>query len=245
MDPALRALAARLPHSFVRPELLETALYHRSAAFEAGAARRGKAPADNERMEFLGDAVLAFVASEVLFTRFPEASEGELTRLRAALVNEQSLAAIAAGLDLGSALRLGRGEDRSGGRAKPSLLADALEAVFAAVFLDAGMDTARAVIAGLIAPSVDVLVRSRSVGHDPKTLFQERFQARFHRTPTYSLLGHRGPDHQRVWEVEMCAGEHLRTRGEGRSKKAAEQAAAAEGLVLLDAGWEPPNAQEG
>jgi len=240
MDPALRALAARLPHAFSQPELLETALNHRSAAFEAGAARRGKAPADNERLEFLGDAVLAFVASEVLFTRFPEASEGELTRLRAALVNEQSLASIAARLDLGSALRLGKGEDRSGGRAKPSLLADALEAVFAAIFLDAGVATARTVIAGLIAPTLDELARSRSPGHDAKTLFQERFQAQYHCTPTYALLGHRGPDHQRVWEVEMYAGDHLRTRGEGRSKKAAEQAAATEGLALLDAGWKPP-----
>lgn len=245
MDPALRALAARLPHEFSRPEFLETALNHRSAAFEAGAARRGKAPPDNERLEFLGDAVLAFVASEVIYRQFPAASEGELTRLRAALVNEQSLAEMATRIDLGAALRLGRGEDRSGGRNKPSLLADALEAVFAAVFLDAGIDTARTVIAGLITPSLDALARDRAPGHDAKTHFQERFQARYHSTPSYTLVGHSGPDHNRVWTVEMCAGDHLRTRGEGRSKKAAEQAAAAEGLRLLDAGWQPPDVPQG
>ncbi|MBL8602706.1 MAG: ribonuclease III [Myxococcales bacterium] len=243
MDAKLEALIASLGHSFRDPQLVEVALTHRSGAFESKHNRRSRHLAHNERLEFLGDAVLALTVAELLFLRFPEAPEGELTRLRAALVNEATLAAVATRLGVGPALRLGRGEDRSGGRLKPSLLADALEALFAAVYLDAGVEAAKTVIVRLLGPVVDTLSISSIPSLDAKTRAQEIVQARFNLTPTYEVVGFVGPDHDRVWSVTMIVGETKLAEGRGRTKKAAEQDAARSGMTRLEAGW-APNTQE-
>lgn len=237
MDEATRRFVATLGHPFREIGLLNEALTHRSAAFEAASARRGNGPRDNERMEFLGDAVLALVVSDALWRNVPGAVEGELTRMRAAVVNERSLANVATELRLGEVLRLGRGEERTGGRMKPSLLANALEAVFAAVYLDGGIDAVRPVIERLLAREIDA-VSARPAGEvrtqlDEKSLFQELVQARFGSTPRYEVVESEGPDHDRVWTVEVVAAESIRARGRGRSKKIAEQHAAREAREKL------------
>jgi ribonuclease-3 len=228
-----RPLAEALQHTFQNGRLLAVALTHRSAAFEASS-KKSKALEHNERMEFLGDSVLALVVSEALFARCPDAAEGVLTRMRAAIVNETRLAKTAARLGIGDALRLGRGEEQTGGRTKPSLLADTLEAVFAAVYLDAGMERAREVILAQLAETIDLVIRGADTHRDEKTLLQERVQALRNVTPTYEVVGMEGPDHERVWHVEVKAGDSLRARGQGRSKKAAEQDAAGHAIRLLD-----------
>ena len=234
MNERDRPLAEALGHTFQNGRLLAVALTHRSAAFEASS-KKTKALEHNERMEFLGDSILALVVSEELFTRCPDAAEGVLTRMRAAVVNEARLAETAARLGLGDALRLGRGEERTGGRAKASLLADTLEAVFAAVYLDAGMVRAREVILTQLADAIEQVIVGADANRDEKTLLQERVQARRSLTPTYEVVGTEGPDHERVWHVEVRAGDDLRARGQGRSKKAAEQDAAGHALRLLEA----------
>jgi ribonuclease-3 len=230
MDERLRPFLEALGHPFQRLVLLHEALTHRSAAFEAANSRKGKDLRDNERMEFLGDAVLALVVSDALWRRAPGAEEGELTRMRAAVVNERSLARVATDLGLGDALRLGKGEDRTGGRAKPSLLANALEAVFAAVYLDGGIEAARPLIERLLLRELDeVTARNTEEDRallDEKSLLQEIVQARHGLTPRYEVVGTDGPDHDRTWTVEVIAGEVVRARGSGRSKKIAEQEAA-------------------
>jgi ribonuclease-3 len=234
MYEAPPSLLAALGHVFHDPRHLELALTHRSAAFESAPAQRGHPVHDNERMEFLGDVVLAFVVSDALWRRCPSAPEGVLTRMRAAVVNETVLADIAARLGVGDALLLGRGEDRSGGRAKPSLLANTLEAIFAAVYLDAGLEGARAVVLRLLAPAIEHVTSTEGVTHDEKTRLQEFVQARHNLTPRYELTGAEGPDHQRVWHVEVHVGDLYRARGSGRSKKAAERDAARAMLVTFD-----------
>ena len=229
----LTALQAALGVTLRDPTLLETAMTHRSAAHEGRAARRGHRAADNERMEFLGDAVLSLCVSELLWRRLPEAREGELTRLRAAVVNETTLARLGTALGLGDTLRLGRGEARTGGRTKPSLLADALEATLAAVYLDGGLEAARGVVDRLLTPEIDVALTRATPDLDDKTRLQELLQAKHALTPHYEVVRADGPDHHRTWEVEMIADPHLRTRGVGTSKKRAEQAAAGEALRLL------------
>jgi len=226
-------LAEALQHTFQNGRLLAVALTHRSAAFEASS-KKTRALEHNERMEFLGDSILALVVSDELFTRCPDAAEGVLTRMRAAVVNEARLAETAARLGLGDALRLGRGEERTGGRGKASLLADTLEAVFAAVYLDAGMTRAREVILAQLSAAIDQVILGADTNRDEKTLLQERVQARRNLTPTYDVVRTEGPDHERVWHVEVRAGDDLRARGQGRSKKAAEQDAAGHALRLLE-----------
>lgn len=235
MNEPERPLAEALQHSFRDERLLAVALTHRSAAFEA-ATKKSRPLAHNERLEFLGDSVLAMVVSEALFQRCPKASEGQLTRMRAAVVNETRLAETAARLGVGEALRLGRGEDRTGGRTKASLLADTLEAVFAAVFLDAGIERAREVILGQLGEVIERVTRGEDDDRDEKTRLQERVQASRGVTPSYEVVGTEGPDHQRVWFVEVSAGDGIRAQGQGRSKKTAEQDAAGHALRALEAG---------
>jgi len=231
----LTALQSALGITLRDPSLLEMAMTHRSSAHEVRAARRGARPADNERLEFLGDAVLSLCVSELLWRRLPEAREGDLTRLRAAVVNETTLARLSTRLGIGDALQLGRGEAQTGGRAKPSLLADALEAMLAAVFLDGGLDAARVVVDRLLTPEIDTALTRATPDLDDKTRLQEVVQARLAITPRYEVVSAEGPDHHRTWEVEMIADPHLRTRGSGTSKKRAEQAAAGEALRRLAA----------
>jgi ribonuclease-3 len=210
---------------------LDQALRHSSFAHE-----NPEVGPSNEQLEFLGDAVLALTVSNLLLQHFPESSEGELSRGRAALVNARRLTALARDLNLGAYLLLGRGEEAQAGREKPSLLADALEAVMAAVFLDGGLKAAEALTRRWFTPLLAGL--AESPWQDFKTRLQELTQARHQGSPTYHLLSETGPSHARVFEVEVCLGERPLARGQGRTKKQAEQQAAREALEAL--AEEPP-----
>ena len=227
-DP-LRRLQERLGPWFTRVEHLEDALTHRSFVNE----RPRLARTDNERMEFLGDAILDLAASCLLWERFPEAREGELSRRRADLVCERSLASIANELELGIGLRLGKGEEKSGGREKPRLLASALEASVAAIYLDAGEQEAITIARGLLAPHVDALEPGE---RDYKSRLQEVLQRGGNPAPTYTLLGTEGPDHERLFRVAVRLEDRELARGEGRSKARAEQLAARAALDDLESG---------
>lgn len=232
VDPrdAAALVASRLGHAFRDASLLDTALTHRSYVHE----HPDLAAAHNERLEFLGDAIVGAAAAIVLSDRFPGAREGELTRRRADLVNESALAGIASDLAIGDALRLGRGEERSGGRTKPRLLASALEACIAAIFLDAGIEPAAAIARALLAPRIDALAPGE---RDFKSRLQERMQGRGEPTPRYELERTEGPEHARTFHVVVCdgAGEPI-ARGAGRSKLEAEQAAARAALESRERG---------
>lgn len=215
-------LEAALGHDFARPELLRQALTHRSFAAD-----------NNEQFEFLGDSVLDCVISTSLFRRFPSLREGELSRLRATLVRQEALAEIALGLDLGSHLRLGEGELKSGGVRRPSILADALEAIIGAIYLDAGFDAARAVIERLYRASLD-RIDPEKTGKDPKTALQEILQGRHLSLPRYRLLATRGEAHAQEFEVECELTElGIRSTGIGASRRIAEQQAAERAIAAI------------
>jgi ribonuclease III len=220
-DPLL-ALQERLGRRFREPQLLARALSHRSAGAD-----------HNERLEFLGDAVLQAAISALLYQRFQDVDEGDLTRIRAHLVREDSLARIARDLGLSPVLRLSEGEARGGGGQRPSILADALEALIGAAYLDGGYDAAQALVLRLFGD----LVGTASVDDwrkDAKTALQEWLQARKHPVPEYRIVGTRGQAHAQTFEVE-CAVPSLgqSTMGEGKSRRAAEQAAADRMLAQL------------
>jgi ribonuclease-3 len=225
-------LAARLGYRFRDPRLLLLALTHKSYANENPL----DAPADNERLEFLGDAVLDLLVSDLLYARYPELAEGSLSKLRASLVAETSLAPLARELDLGAELRMGRGEDASGGRAKASLLSDAFEAVVAAVYLDSRADRGLAaiheVIERLIAPRLERAADSAAV-FDFKTELQEWAQKRYKEPVVYRIVAEGGPDHEKTFAAAALLRERELGRGSGRSKKQAEQAAARAALAGL------------
>ncbi len=218
------ALAARLGHAFADARLLAQALTHRSFGIP-----------NNERLEFVGDAVLNCVVGAYLYERYPALSEGELSRARAALVNGETLARLARDLDLGSALKLGEGERRSGGHARPSMLADALEALFGAVFLDAGYDAARAAVLSVYGATLETAT-STVLRKDPKTRLQEWLQARRHAVPEYVVTAVAGEAHAQDFEVECrIAALDIHARGHGTSRRGAEQAAAEAALAVLEA----------
>ncbi len=225
----IKKFEKRIHYSFKHRDYLKRALTHKSFANEL------KLPATehNERYEYLGDAVLELSVSHLLMERFPEFPEGDLSKLRAAIVNEGQLADIARQLDLGSYLYLGKGEDQTGGREKPSLLSDALEAVFGAVYLDRGFGKAFKVIERLYE---DILERAGGVGfvRDFKTKLQEVSQARFRAVPRYRLQKTSGPDHAKTFEVHLYINDTCWGVGSGANKKAAEQAAAAQALTRLE-----------
>jgi len=220
------AVQAGLGHPFGDCSLLTDALTHSSFAHE----RPEVARTDNERLEFMGDAVLQWAVSALLLERFPDASAGELTRRRADLVCEEGLAQIARDVGVGAGLRLGRGEERSGGRDKPRLLASAIEACIAAIYVDAGAVAAMAVCRALFEQH---LSRSAPGARDFKTRVQEALQRRGLRPPSYELAAVRGPDHARTFEVAIRVDGQELGRGEGRSKLEAEQAAAERALEAL------------
>ena len=225
-DPEVR-LERSVGYRFERRALLREALTHRSYVNEC----EDPDVRDNERFEFLGDAVIDLVVSTELMRRYPEAREGPLSKLRASIVSEAGLAEAAERLALGDALRLGRGEEMSGGRSKPSILSDAFEALMAAVYLDGGITAATDVLGRCIEfPHATTLHRG-----DAKTELQQRIQATRHVTPTYRLIGASGPDHDKVFSVELLVEAEVMARGEGRSKKEAEQQAAAKVLDRLNA----------
>jgi ribonuclease III len=224
---AREALETRLGVSFEDPGLLDVALTHRSFAYEHDVGDT------NERLEFLGDAILNLCVTDLLYERFPDHLEGDLAKLRASLVSEPALADVAAELDLGPAIRLGRGERLSGGAAKPSIMADAMEAVLGAVYLDSGIDGVRKAVKHLFGSRVEAAA-GREIPKDAKTRLQEIVTRRHGVLPRYRVVGS-GPDHAKRFKAEVFVNEEFHGRGEGRSKKEAEQAAAAEALVVLEA----------
>ncbi|RPI46349.1 MAG: ribonuclease III [Betaproteobacteria bacterium] len=209
------ALIDRLGHRFNDPALLRTALTHRSYSAQ-----------HNERLEFLGDSVLNCVISDALYRRFPHLAEGELSRARALLVRQQTLFERADAMGLGNALLLGEGELRSGGKQRPSILADALEALIGAVYLDAGFDTAREVVRKIFDPMLTEADQT-VLGKDPKTLLQELLQSRHMPLPQYVIVATEGEAHRQRFKVECVVPSlSIRAVGEGLSRRAAEQNAA-------------------
>ena len=256
--PRHRSVADTLGHTFRNPDLLRLALTHRSHTYETVPGSANDPSNDNEQLEFLGDAVLSLIVAQDLVERYPGSREGELTRLRASLVSRRSLAEVAARLDLGRLLRLGRGEESSGGRAKPALLADGVEAVIAAIYLDAGLPAAQAFVARhLIEPALPSLELALQAGGtfsgaigDHKSALQELLQARGVGQPSYILTDESGPDHCRRFRVEVRVsdGEGLSeplSSAEGSSKKEAQQDAARLALehLLANRSAAPPARQ--
>jgi ribonuclease-3 len=209
------ALEKRLGHRFASPRLLEQALTHRSRGAD-----------NNERLEFLGDGVLGCTVADELYARFPQLSEGKLTRLRASLVREEALAEVAQTLGIGEFLRLGEGELAAAPEPRPSILADALEAVLGAVFLDGGYDAARKTVLAAFGPLIDRLDPERPA-KDAKTRLQEMLQATHRRLPLYRVVSVHGEPHKQSFEVECYVSElDLRVTGMGTSRQRAEQQAA-------------------
>ena len=214
------ALDVALGIRFQDVSLRDLALTHRSYAFEQDL------DATNERLEFLGDSVLGLVVTDMAYRTFPDMPEGELAKLRAAIVNAQALAEVARSLGLGDLVRLGKGEEQSGGRDKASILADALEAVFGAVYLDVGLDEARRLIERLFRPLMDAYARGEG-DRDHKTILQELASRELHTMPEYRLED-RGPDHEKEFTATVFLNGRAMGTGVGRSKKEAEQRAAKE-----------------
>ncbi len=245
----LTALENTLGHDFNRPELLERALTHSSHAHEESKAsgQNGSGPEilDNEQFEFLGDAVLGLVTSQLLFERFPDFHEGQLSKLKAHLVSAGHLVGVGERLNLGQYLRLGRGEERSGGRTKSTLLSDAAEAVIAALYLDAGVEKARTfIITQILEPELE-RIRCENDGDfsltDYKSALQELLQATGRAQPVYATVREEGPDHRKTFTVEariypqgQSKPEYV-GRAEGATKKKAEQLAAQQALDHLRA----------
>ena len=215
------SLEKKLGYQFQNRDLLSEALNHSSYANE----HRGGL-GSNERLELLGDSVLGFVSAEYLFRLHADLPEGDLTRMRAALVCEQSLYEVAKMLDLGSYLKLGRGEEAGGGRKRQSILADAVEAVFAAVYLDGGIEKARELVVRVLLSQAPAAEERK----DYKTTLQEVVQRRSGQVLTYHMIAQSGPDHNKKFLFEVRLNERSVGRGEGRSKKEAEQAAARDAL---------------
>lgn len=231
--PELSELETILQHTFRRRELLTLALTHRSSQLQQGEDH-------NEKLEFLGDAVLGLAMSDLLMLRFPKASEGDLSKLRASLVNARVLATKASNLALGRWLRLGGGEERSGGREKPSILASAYEAILGAIYLDGGFTPARELVVRHFSEHLEE--KSQGVLFDSKTRLQEITQKIFKETPVYSVVEERGPDHQRQFISQVSIAGKPYGRGAGPNKKSADQAAAFETLEMLrrETGVETP-----
>ena len=205
----------RIGHRFAKPDLLRRALTHRSHS-----------AAHNERLEFLGDSVVNCAVALELYHKFPHLTEGELSRLRANLVNQQSLATVAQQFAFGEQLLLGEGESRSGGARRPSMLADAVEAVIGAAFLDEGFEAARRVVRTLLGGAIDT-IDPATCGKDPKTLLQEYLQGRRMALPQYAVVATRGEAHEQQFEVECVIPElGIRSLGFGTSRRGAEQEAA-------------------
>ncbi|HSA92775.1 MAG TPA: ribonuclease III [Terriglobales bacterium] len=243
----ITALEAALGHRFQHRELLEQALTHASHAHEAESRAPASGARDNEQLEFLGDAVLGFLATRELYRRFPDFHEGELSKMRAHMVSAQHLVHVAGELELGRYLRLGRGEEKSGGRHKAALLADAVEAVLAALYLDAGLGKAEEfVVQRVIGPALERLERETGVGLAPtdhKSALQEFLQAQGRPQPRYVLVEEAGPDHRKTFTVEVRIQSPGRSaaaafQAQGPNKKIAEQRAARRALEHLAAAEE-------
>jgi ribonuclease III len=239
-------LERTLGYEFVRQELFEQALTHSSQAREVDSAQTipNQRAADNEQLEFLGDAVLGLITTEELFRRFPQFREGELSKLRAHLVSEKHLIRIAQILELGHYLRLGRGEEKSGGRNKTALLVDALEAILGAMYVDSGLETVRRVVLQhIVSPELEVIARNGTSLplNDFKSALQEKLQAMGRPQPSYVLVKERGPEHSKTFTVQARLlkadgpdGAEFVGQAEGSTKKNAEQGAARQLLEFLE-----------
>jgi ribonuclease-3 len=217
------ALCRELGYVFTQPQLLQRALTHRSHS-----------PAHNERLEFLGDSVLNCVIAKHLYDNFPDLPEGDLSRLRSNLVNQQTLFILAQQLHIGELLLLGEGERKSAGFRRPSILADAMEALFGAVFVDAGFEAAQQVVLGLYVPFI-AQTNVQTLGKDPKTLLQEYLQGKRLALPKYTVVATQGEAHAQLFQVECEIVQlKLTTQGEGVSRRAAEQAAAGAAYLQLN-----------
>lgn len=225
-----KEFAERLSLKFRNLLLLQRALTHRSYLNE-----HPEAIEDNERLEFLGDAVLDFLVGAWLYNRFPEMQEGDLTRLRSALVRTEQLADFAADFGYGSALRLGRGESQGGGRDRKALLCAAFEAVVGALYLDGGLEPVRAFIEPLLEPASSRILASNR-DHDAKSTLQELVQSRGFAAPVYRTVDSFGPEHNKVFQVEVVVNGSTIARGEGPSKQVAAQQAAQEAIQRIEQG---------
>ena len=222
LSPNLLALQKRLEHTFSNPQLLAQALTHRSFSSD-----------HNERIEFLGDSVLNLAVAGLLYERLRELPEGDLSRARANLVKQETLHQVAVALGLPDLLRLGEGEAKSGGQKRPSILADALEALLGAVYLDAGFDVAASLVRRLF-KDVEINATMQAIGKDPKTELQEWLQGRKMSLPIYRIVGTEGAAHKQTFDVECEIVEYRRAeRGTGNSRRAGEQAAASSMLAFI------------
>lgn len=228
---SIETLQEKLKIQFRNPELLQQALTHRSFTHETDSEVE-----DNERLEFLGDAVLNFLSGDMLYARFPDRAEGWLTRLRAALVRTESLRELAVDCQLGEALRMGKGEENSGGRKRKTNLCAAFEALVGALYLDQGVDAVRDFVLPMLETRLDKVIEEASY-QDARTQLQEWSQAELGITPSYDIIGESGPDHEKEYEAEVVINDEISGRGVGRSKRAAAQAAARDALQSIV----PPN----
>ena len=229
----LEELEQTLGYRFRQPQLLERALTHRSAAPDGAAS---EIRVDNEQLEYLGDAVLGMLVSEYLVARFPHWSEGQLSKSRARIVNAASICRAARRMNLGEHLRLGKGEEKTGGREKPALLADAFEAVAGAIYLDGGLSASREFVKHALLDAVIDVEGSRLELSDHKSALQEFLQARGLPSPRYAVTREAGPDHRKTFWMQVDVAGLVNAIGTGSNKKEAEQSAAAQALELLRAG---------
>lgn len=221
----IKELQERIGYEFRQEGLLRQALTHSSYANE----KHMKKLSDNERLEFLGDAVLEIISSEFLYENYPKLPEGDLTKLRASIVCEPTLALCTRELDLGDYLLLGKGENLTGGRKRKSILSDALEAVIGAIYLDGGFECAKTFVHRFILTDIE----HKKLFYDSKTILQEVVQGNYEEALHYELLSEDGPDHDKQFKVEAKIGERVIGTGSGHTKKAAEQEAAYQALLLL------------
>ncbi len=231
---SLDVLQEQLDIRFGERSLLEQAMTHRSYVHETD-----NPITDNERLEFLGDAVLNFLSADMLYAYFPDRSEGWLTRLRAALVRTESLRELALECNLGDALRMGKGEENSGGRQRKTNLCAAFEALVGALYLDQGIEAVRVFVIPMLTQRLDTVIEEASY-QDARTLLQEWSQAERGITPVYTIVSESGPDHEKEYEAEVVIDEHVAGRGVGRSKRAAAQSAARDALETIEV--DPDNA---
>lgn len=230
MEERLIQLEQRLGLSFTVKALALTAITHKSYCNE----HKDEPLEDNERLEYLGDAVVDLAIGHRLMERFPKADEGELSKLRALIVNEEGLGRLGRALGVGDLLILGRGEELTGGRDKTSLIADATEAIIGALYLSDGMTAVMHFIDRVFADALEGVALGRQ-GQDYKSLLQEEGQSQFKASPRYRVVGEKGPEHEKIFEVEVSIGAEVFARSSGRSKKEAEQAAAKDTLTILAA----------
>ena len=224
MNRDLKELEGKIGYTFQNKELMENAMRHSSYANETR-----KKLKDNERLEFLGDAVLELSSSEFIFENYPAMPEGDMTKLRASIVCEPTLAQCAAVIELGSFLRLGKGEELTGGRFRDSIVSDAMEALIGAIYLDGGFASAKEFILTHVLNDLE----HKRLFYDSKTILQEIVQGKLDKTIRYHLIGEEGPDHNKSFQVEVLIGEHVYGMGIGRTKKAAEQSAAYHAILRL------------